>query len=522
SREELLPVLKKPPSSRDEPGEFGHPFIIPHRMGASVERQVEEGYRRHAFNVLVSDVISVHRNLGDKREDVCKTQDKQYTRPLPTMSVVICYKNEAFSTLIRTLYSVLESVPAVLLKEVILIDDFSGNDFTEAVMKEIEELSLVKLSRNTEHLGIVKSRIKGAKMAAGDVIAFLDSHCECYEGWAEPLLDRISRDRTVVALPVMEIINPDNFKFTMTPMQRIQRGGFDWTLTYRWIPPHRDRFLNPTMDMTQPVTSPTMSGGVFAIERKFFNEMGSYDDGMSVWGGDNLEMSFRIWMCGGRIEILPCNHVGHVRPHDVHNDVVLRNKRRVADVWLDDYISLFFKRTPGALKADSGNITSRVQLRHNLNCKSFSWFIEQVYPELYVPELHPRLSGAVCCRLGETLDICLDTHSDDVIPGRPLGVDRYRSRQRTQYFEFTKHNELRHNSVRDVCVGVTSSHKVEIQRCKFPFDNHETAPPSQQWEISESGKITNKETQLCLTASTAKVWVQDCDVTNVRQKWKWK
>jgi len=59
---------------RTAPGEFGHPFSVPSRLGPSVERQVEEGYRRHAFNVLVSDLISVHRNLGDKREDVCKVR----------------------------------------------------------------------------------------------------------------------------------------------------------------------------------------------------------------------------------------------------------------------------------------------------------------------------------------------------------------------------------------------------------------------------------------------------------------
>lgn len=37
-----------------------------------------------------------------------------------------------------------------------------------------------------------------------------------------------------------------------------------------------------------------MSGGLLAIDRKYFHAVGEYDTGMEIWGVENIEMSIRV------------------------------------------------------------------------------------------------------------------------------------------------------------------------------------------------------------------------------------
>ena len=127
SVEEIYPEIAAPPNifGIEGLGEQGVAVTMPENLPLEIKSIYDKGWKKNSFNQYLSDLISLHRTLPDYRSNHCKEIASEYSKNLPTTSVIITFHNEAWSTLLRSVHSVLDRSPEHLIEEIILVDDFS-------------------------------------------------------------------------------------------------------------------------------------------------------------------------------------------------------------------------------------------------------------------------------------------------------------------------------------------------------------------------------------------------------------
>ncbi|KAG7471615.1 hypothetical protein JOB18_022185 [Solea senegalensis] len=461
---------------------------------------------------------------GRRTRPSCNDLKYDY-RSLPTTSVVIAFYNEAWSTLLRTVHSVLETSPDILLKEVVLVDDYSDREhLKEPLERYISGLRKVRLIRTTKREGLVRARLLGASITTGDVLTFLDCHCECHEGWLEPLLHRIKEEPSAVVCPVIDVIEWNTLQYLGNAGEP-QIGGFDWRLVFTWhvVPEYEQKRRHSPTDV---IRSPTMAGGLFAVSKNYFHYLGTYDTGMEVWGGENLEFSFRIWQCGGSLEVHPCSHVGHIFPNKApySRNKALANSVRAAEVWMDEYKEIYYHRNPHARLEAFGDVSERRKLREKLGCKTFRWFLDNIYPEINIPSDRPGMFGMLKNR--GKVNYCFDYNPGDehIVVGKKIILYPCHGMGQNQFFEYSTDGEIRYSTREPggCVVGDNISTYLTVQLCK---KRNQPVPVDQKFVLREDGTLYHVASQKCVHAldkdkdsGSGAPSLQPCS-DNLRQKW---
>merc|ERR1719253_1570153 len=116
-------------------------------------------------------------------------------------------------------------------------------------------------------------------MARAEVIIFMEAHCIVNRGWLEPLLHRLTLEPKTLAMPALDIIPQTNWHAYQKTPPIIWR--YEWNLNL--ISGNPGRLPG---NIAEPYLSPGTSGGIFAMRKDWFEELGLFDVGMLEWGGD--------------------------------------------------------------------------------------------------------------------------------------------------------------------------------------------------------------------------------------------
>lgn len=526
---------------RTGPGEYGEEVKLPE--DDHTKQKVQSTISEYGFNIIASEMVSMDRAPADLRHEECKRWDYPEIQELVnndvSVAVILVFHNEAFSTLMRTVHNIFNYSPEELLKEVVLIDDGSNKQDLKQRLDDYVKLprwnSKIKLFRNLERHGLIRARCDGARKATASILVYLDAHCEAGPNWLLPLVMPIVKNPKACTCPLVDVI--DGNKYTFVPQaggdsDGFARGAWDWDLLWKRVPlTHREK--NKRIYTTEPYASPAMAGGLFAINKNWFFELGLYDEELEIWGGENFEISYKLWMCGGSLLFVPCSRVGHIYrlpgwrgnppQKSVHANFAMRNYRRVIDVWWDDYAKYFYERRPEAKNVDPGDLSKPRSLREKLQCKNFDWFMKEIAYDipLRYPIIVPDNGAEGKLSLIHNKNYCLNAKGGN--QGSPISLSKC-----DMYGDITAmltwHEDIRFGknkndiNERKQCLDCTGlNREVTIWECHGQGGNQLFKYHPKEF------KLVHAISGGCVTGdvSGGKIFIKRCDSFDDNQKWGW-
>ena len=356
---------------------------------------------------------------------------------LGSVAVIIPARNENILELAKTVESIIKNSGDELHK-ILIIDDFSTvpielwngwSPYQEAAESKFgggsssgklitSSKSVLQIARTEHRKGVSGAKSYGEAVVRmfglTDILVFVDAHVIVSNNWLVPLIKALQKQPEAIVYPAIDVIDGDTGDLIKGDSAV---GAFDWAMNFRWETidprkPEKFAFARKRVPLSTTdehghvvndddmVTSPA-APGIFAITSKYYNDIGGLATFLYPWGQESVELSIRVWLCGGMVIRQPCSRVAHkytnlFNPSIVGNGVseeqVDKNVLTVAELWMSKaqretaFQARFTGRVPYtvelSLDARHPQQFMHVKMLTSESCQPFDWFLAEVYPGL--------------------------------------------------------------------------------------------------------------------------------------------
>jgi hypothetical protein len=329
-----------------------------------------------------------------------------------------------------TVHSILARTPPEMIQEIVVVHGRLSEEGTkdEALEWELQQLEhasqLLKVVAVADMSGPVPARLAAIeRQTSGDILVVMDAYVEVWSGtWLQNLVLPIMEYPRTIAVPLLhamkadqslkENADPDSYYMNMNKHFQIEKVKATFIGSNKEAP-----------STWEPHKTPFFEGPLFAIHRDQYFKLREMDKGFERFGGSNIELSLKYWMCRGRVIQVPCARAGYIpitewplpmipdklkrlagitqpgdflyygAKSDPHTIFSVRNYLRIVRVWFRNHAAkhLFYKEAFGSttlppewaqyevgMEDDDDGIDTEEAGRDKNKCQDFEWFDRHV------------------------------------------------------------------------------------------------------------------------------------------------
>ncbi len=239
-------------------------------------------------------------------------------------SIIIASRNEG--PMLKQTIDFIRRAPTHMPYEIIAVDDASTDDsFAWIRTADAPQLR----SAQTASRGIVAARNLGASLATGDMLVFCDAHIDVEPYWLDELARVMDVCSAAAVTPAFKNLDHDNPIHQRMLLYAAARSAniqyrmcgrtFDKLSTLAWMPRN-----------DAPFETPVVAGGCWAVRAEVFRAVGGYEAAFRGYGGEEEEISLKLWLRGYTLYATPLTCVAHQfrfsAPYTIQMTDVLHNR----------------------------------------------------------------------------------------------------------------------------------------------------------------------------------------------------